>query len=245
MSRPLLIILPGWNGSRASWADFMELAKADFDVECVELPCFGSEPEPNEVWGVEEYAAFVKAKIARLKGQKPGQKVILLGHSFGGQVAAYLVGNNEGICDTLILSGPAIFRKKWSLKRLIFWPIAKAGKLFFSIPGLTGFKDVARRILYRSADSPDYAKTNGIVREIFKKVTKQDVSIYLSGIKVPTLIVAGSRDAWVSAKTSARVAGLITGAEFVVVPNGLHGLHRQNPAGLLEIIKKYLASHTS
>lgn len=234
--KPTLLIIPGWGGTRETWRDFIVLAKENFEVICVELPCFGAEPPPSSVWGVEEYTQFVKSKIP------PSKKVIILGHSFGGQVAVSLVGANPGICDTLILSGPAIFRKKWSLKRLVFWPIAKVGKLLFSVPGLGQLQTLARSVLYKAIDSPDYTQTSGRTREIFQKITTQDVSGFLPRITIPTLIVAGECDTYVSARSSARAAALIPHARFIEVSGGIHGLHRQDPTNFLEIIKNYLAS---
>lgn len=237
MSKPTLVILPGWGGTRQTWADFIALAEPDFAVHCVELPCFGAEPEPPAVWGVEEYANFVKVKISQIKSKTSvNQRLVILGHSFGGQVAVQLVGTNPGICDTLILSGAAIFRQKKSFKRLLFWPIAKVGKLLFSLPGLRQLASLARRALYKAADSPDYLATSGIQRQIFQRVTTQDVSALLPRISVPTLVIAGEKDSYVSAASSRRVANAISHSRFVLVPHGRHGLHRDNLENFLRII---------
>lgn len=238
MARPTLIILPGWNGTKNSWQTFIDLAQENFEVRCIELPGFGNEPCPTEVWGVEEYAAFVKGKI---NGLGIGKKIILA-HSFGGQVATYLVGTNPGICDTLILSGPAIFRKKHSLRRLIFWPIAKLGGLLFKIWPLTKVQVLAKKVLYRVADSPDYSQTSGIQRQIFKKVTTQNVAPCLPNIKVPTLVVAGKLDTFVPSKISKKAAREIPGAKFVEFPGLRHGLHQGQPAELLRVINEFVQS---
>ena len=36
------------------------LAQRDFNVVCIDLPCFGTEPCPTSVWGVEEYSNLVR-----------------------------------------------------------------------------------------------------------------------------------------------------------------------------------------
>ncbi len=236
MSKPTLIILPGWGGTRESWREFIHLAEAEFQVRCLELPGFGGEPCPTEVWGVEEYANFVKAKI---NGLGIGKKIILA-HSFGGQVATYLVGNNPHICDTLILSGPAIFRKKESLRRIIFWPIAKVGGLIFKIWPLSKLQTLARRVLYRVADSPDYNNTSGTLREIFRKVTTQSVAEWLPKIKVPTLVVAGKLDSFVPSEVSKKAAAEIPNAKFVEFPKARHGIHQSAPTELLAEIVKFI-----
>ncbi len=236
MSKPILIILPGWGGTLVSWQKFIALAETYFEVKCFELPGFGNEPAPATVWGVEEYASFVKNKINGLGVHKK----IILAHSFGGQVAAYLVGTNPGICDTLILSGPAIFRKKHSLRRLMFWPIAKLGSLIFLVWPLSTFKVQAKRFLYRVADSPDYGQTAGILRQIFQKVTTQDVSSELVKITVPTLVVAGKLDTFVSCADSQKAAAQIPESEYVEFASGRHGLHLNQSAELLQTIINFI-----
>lgn len=238
--KPTLLIIPGWGGTRQTWANFIALAEKDFDVVCQELPCFGAEPEPSRIWGVEEYAEFVKGKIARIKVQNPDKKIIILGHSFGGQVAVQLVGTNPNICDTLILSGPAIFRKSCSLKQLVFWPIAKFGKLVLRLPGLRSFSGLAKKVLYKAADSPDYSQTSGIKRQIFQKIIQQDVSNYLLQITIPTLVVSGNHDTYVPWRSSKRAAEQIPNGKFVLVPDGSHGLHLNNPVNFLNIIKNFI-----
>lgn len=236
MSKPILIILPGWGGTKETWRDFITLAQTKFVVHCLELPGFGSEPAPDTVWGVEEYANFVKRKINTLG---IGKKIIL-GHSFGGQVAAQLVATNVGICDTLILSGPAVFRKKKSLRRIIFWPIAKIGGLFFALWPFCKLRRLATKILYKLADSPDYQQTSGTLRQVFQKITTQDLGEVLKDITVPTLVLAGTKDNYVSSANSRQVASRISQARYVEFPGLGHGLHHQ-PEQMLAAITQFLA----
>lgn len=233
-----LVIIPGWGGSQDTWQKFINLARREFEVVCVELACFGNEPCPDSIWGVEEYADFVKKKLTELAADP--QNTVILGHSFGGQIAVQLAGNSPGICDKLILSGAAVFRKKISLTRLIFWPVAKLGNLVFSLPGLTWLKPLARKLLYRVADSPDYNETSGIKRKIFRRVSRQDVSAHLAKIQVPTLVVWGQQDEMVPLWQGREIAGLLPCAELKIVPGGRHGLHLQDPAGLLQIVRTFI-----
>lgn len=238
MERPLLIILPGWGGTRQTWQTFIDALQTEFEVHCLELPCFGAEPCPTEIWGVEEYANFVKNKIDEIKGKSDvrNPKSVLLGHSFGGQVAVVLAATNSNICDDLILSGPAVFRHPQPLKTALFWLLAKLGKMVLSTPGLAKLQPFARRLLYKAADSPDYNKTTGIKREIFKKITRQDVAKLLPRIKVPTTVIAGRHDTYVSWRDSQKVAAAIPHARFELIAAGRHGLHHTHIATLKTIL---------
>jgi len=235
--KPKLIILPGWGGSRQTWSDFVSLAESDFEVEVIELPCFGDEPCPSSIWGVEEYSQFVKDKIISLK--QVNQTTILLGHSFGGQIATYLLAHEPNIVDKLILSGAAIYRRPESIRNKIFKLIAKSGKIVFSLPGLNKLAGFMRKVLYKTAGTGDYNKTNGIKRDIFLKITKQDVNEFLPDIKIPTLVVWGDRDTFVSVKDATLIAENIVGAKLEIIKNGTHGLHFWKKEELLQLIKSF------
>jgi pimeloyl-ACP methyl ester carboxylesterase len=228
-----LIIIPGWGGTSDTWKRFTDLAKDDFDVHFVDLPCSGSLPCPDSVWGVEQFADFVKEKISDL------EKPILLGHSFGGQIATNLVANNPDMFSKLILSGAAVMRPDYPVKRFIFEAIAKTGKILFDIPGLGRLRPLAKKILYKAADAPDYGKTEGIKQEIFKKIIRQSQKDVLEKIVVPTLVVWGSKDSYVPLREGRVVASMIPDAELKIIDGGKHGLHLQQPENLLQIINEF------
>jgi len=230
-----LVILPGWGGTKETWQKFVDLAKQNFDIQVINLPCFGDEPCPKEPWGIAEYSEFVKSKIINL--QSP---IILMGHSFGGQVAAYFASQNSNLIDKLILFAPALLRKKPGLRSLLFGFVAKIGKLFFKLPFIEKFDVWAKKILYKAADSPDYNNTSGIKREIFKKIIRQDLSEYLPKILVPTMLLQGTMDKYVAVKDSQKAGQLIPNCQLEIIPLARHGLHFQDPQKLLEKIKKFI-----
>ncbi|PLX28510.1 hypothetical protein C0581_02055 [Candidatus Parcubacteria bacterium] len=233
MNKPNLIIIPGWGGNFQTWLEFSNLAERYFEVTCIELPCFGNEPCPDTVWGVEDYAEFVKEKIKGIEGEK-----ILFGHSFGGQVATYLMAKNPKLVDKLVLSGAATFRPKKSCKRMIFCVVAKIGKVFFKLPILNRLDLVMKKVLYRLAKSPDYTHTSGTKKEIFKKIIRQDLEHLLPDIQVPTLVVWGEHDDYTPLEQGKRIAKIIPNASLEIIEKGRHGLHMHNREKLLEILKK-------
>ncbi len=239
-----LIILPGWGGSHETWADFVELAKPHFaDVVVINLPCFGTEPCPTDVWGVEEYSHFVEEKIskyANLPAGRQGMQIVLLGHSFGGAVATHLVANNPELIDKLILSGAAVYRPKNYIRRILLGTFAKFGKVLFKIPFIEKGNVWAKSVLYKAADSPDYASTSGIKRDIFRKIIRQDLGYLLPLIAVPTCVIQGTRDTYVPYAYGARMAEHIPHASFVSVAGGTHGLHLKKKQELLDTILEFL-----
>jgi len=236
MQKKQILIIPGWDGTKKNWQNFINIANKKYDIFCLELPCFGNEPCPKKVWGVEEYADFVEEKIKSLNSDN----LILLGHSFGGQIASYLVAKNNSLAKKLILSGAAIIREKSKFKKIIFLPFAKIGKIIFFLPFLKKFKKIAQKVLYRTINSPDFFKTSGIKREIFKKIIKQDFSDLLKNIKTPTLVVWGNRDSYVPLRFGKKIVKKIPNSKLIIIKGGKHGLHIQQPENLYNIIDNFI-----
>lgn len=236
MKNKILIILPGWGGNTQTWTKFTDIAERKIDTYVIDLPCFGIEPCPNEVWGVKEYANFVKDKIKGITSDP----VVLLGHSFGGQVATYMAAHNPELIDKLILSGAAVFRPSKLIKRTVFGKVAKLGKLIFKLPLLKKYSVQSRRIIYKIANSPDYSHTDGIKKEIFKKIIRQDLVKLLPQINVPTLVVWGTKDSYVPVKKGKKIAKLIPNAKLKIFSKGKHGLHLQIPKELFQVIYDFI-----
>lgn len=231
-----LIIIPGWGGTQENWQSFIDLAKKDYQVVFLSLPCFGDKPCPSEIWGVDEYVDFVKNKIQDLNITKP----ILFAHSFGGQIASKLVVENPNLIDKLILSGAAIIRPSHTTKRIIFGIIAKIGQIIFKLPILNRFNSLAKKILYCVADSPDYNQTNGIKRKIFQKVIRENLEYLLPKIKKETLVVWGEYDKYVSLKIGKKIAQLIPNSKLKIISQGKHGLHINCPERLLKEVNNFI-----
>ncbi len=231
-----LIILPGWNGSHETWNSFVQKAKVFFDVQVIDLPCFGDEPCPKEIWGIEEYADFVLSKI-KIKNTK----IILLGHSFGGQVATLFASQHPELIEKLILCGAAIVRPEYKIKRAFFGVVAKVGKNTLSLFESKRLNSVAKKVLYHVADSPDYTQTSGMKRNIYQKIIRQDMQYVLSDILMPTLIVWGTKDKMTPLRFAKKIANQIPNATIQLIHNGTHGLHHEKTQNqLIEIIHTFV-----
>jgi pimeloyl-ACP methyl ester carboxylesterase len=233
-----LVILPGWGGSHETWKDFIALASTKFAVVCIDLPCFGDEPCPDKVWNVEDYATFVSQKI-NSELRTPNSELILLGHSFGGQVAVVLASKHPELIDKLILSGAAVIRPNKIFRRLLFGTIAKFGKLLFKLPFLEKFDVLARKILYKTADSPDYKATAGTKRNIYKKIIRNDLRKSLPDLKMPTLVTWGTRDNMTPIRHGTKIARLLPNSKMAVFPGG-HNLHNELTKEYLTVIEQFI-----
>jgi len=234
---PAILILHGWGGSSDSWLKVQEiLAKAGFKVICPDFPGFGKSKTPFETWGAKEYANFVLnlTKILEL------QKFFLLGHSFGGRVAIKFSVLYPEKIKSLILCDSAGIKQKWGLGEKLIFQISKLGNAIFTPTPLKRFKDKAKNLFYLFLRHRDYAKADGMMRKILKKVITEDLLDDLPQIKTRTLIIWGESDKLVPVKYVHIFKEKIENSELKILPKIGHSPHLEVPEKLTEIIINFL-----
>lgn len=227
-AKETLLILPGWRRSASEWLPIAKSLSDKYKVIVLDLPGFGVTTLPKRVFGVFEYADFVRKFLQKLKINK----CIVLGHSFGGRVAIVLASEGN-IIDKLILvdSGGIeqrnLYAKLISLFRLIFFPI------LMLLP--VSFKNKIGNLM----GSEDY-KDSGEMRKIFVKIVNQDLVSFLPKIKVPTFIMWGDRDNVLQVSQTKIFKKEIRGSRVRIVWGAGHNPHIQKPEQLVVILKEIL-----
>ena len=226
--RPLVIV-PGWGHGRESWEPLVH-SFAPRELHVIELPGFGSEPPPRGAWGVPQYAAWVRERLAPFEERG----FDLLGHSMGGRVAAHLASEGVRGLHTLILYGaPVLYRPSVSVRargfaakalKPILAPLVSAGAL--------------------SGGELKEAEQRGM-GEIFKKVVPFDQSATLPRIEAPTLLLWGEGDEAVSLGIAKEAHALIKGSELLALPGLGHNAHIENATLFAGAVNRYLAAHES
>jgi len=119
----MIVILHGWGHNGQLWQNLAN--KLGSSAKSLDLPGFGSEPLVEDDWGVPQYAHWVERKIKKYKN------VVLIGHSFGGRIAAEIASRKQIYVKGLILSGaPCIYRP--SFQTLLRIKIYKMLRVFFT-----------------------------------------------------------------------------------------------------------------
>lgn len=232
-----LLILHGWGGSSASWVEVQRiLSKRGFKVVVVDLPGFGKSVTPPLPWGISEYAKFVLNFIEKLDFKK----VNLLGHSFGGRIAIKFAVLYPKRLKKLILCASAGIKHPLNFFQRIIFKLAIFGNFLFSKRPLRRFKDVARNTFYLFLRKKDYTKVKGIMKEIFKKVTKEDIKPELANIKAKTLLIWGEKDKAVPLEDAYLMRKKIPQSILEIIPGASHTPNLEMPEKITEIILKFL-----
>ena len=148
-----IVILHGWASHLGNWQPFVnKLQKKGYKVYLPNLPT-------DKPMNTDEYSSWLKTYTKKLT------KFILIGHSFGGQIAINHAARFPKKVVKLVLINSAGIRKKISLKRFIFLLLAKIGKLIFKLPLLSKYTSVAQKLLYKSAREQDYLKASTVLKK--------------------------------------------------------------------------------
>lgn len=234
-----------------------------------DLPGFGKSDEPRENWNLDNYVDFIDKFIeTAMRGRgfeliknimkninlndmgagilsvnkkvNPPQKVILVGHSFGGRIAIKYATRHPDKIEKLILTGAAGIKHPLNLRQKIFYAMAKIGKAFFSLPGINKLDKYAKMFLYGAARERDYINANPGMKEIMKCIIGEDLTPILDRVKIPTLLVWGRNDHSTPLSDGNTMHDKIDGSEMIIIDQANHSLPYQKPEEFAEAVLTFI-----
>ncbi len=92
---PVLVMLHGFTGSKENWYPLIGRLRGKYRLLVPDLPGWGeSERKPGDDYGyvaqAERVDGFIRRLVSRPGGSTDGRRVVLLGHSMGGGIAALM-----------------------------------------------------------------------------------------------------------------------------------------------------------
>lgn len=233
-SRPIYI-LHGWSVSpdvEAHWQPFRQcLHKLGLATHFLALPGFAGH-ELEQAWSLDLYVEWVLAQLP------PRQAVILIGHSFGGQLAVRLTARHpERVAQLILISASGIRSQDWlaKVKRGTWQRLAKWGRAF-------SHSKRARYLLYGLIGERDYLQASPVMRATMSQVLSADTQDDAARVTRPTLIIWGKHDRVTPPWIGERYARLIQASQFHLLPNSRHAPHRTEVEATCLLIKHFLAS---
>jgi len=228
-----IILLHGWGAeSKKLYPLKNNLEKFGWQVLVPKLPGFEA-PPPKSIWGLKDYSDYVLKKARKKFGKK---RFFVFGHSFGGAIAIKLASENFKETTGVILCATRGVSREKLIKRLFFIILAKMGKIFLLNKRLAlGF----RWLLYKLAREHDYEKTEGIMREVFKKIISEDIKPLLVKVKIPTLILWGEKDKTTPVKDAYFLHSRLSKSKLITFKNQGHRLPYEEAETLAKEIEKW------
>lgn len=227
-----ILILHGWGSRAENWAHVKELLEVQgHKVFVPDLPGFGQEPAPATAWNIDNYVEWVRKYVKKnlVTSGELVEPFFLLGHSFGGSVAAKYALRYPEKVEKLFLAASAGVRKK-TVKKDFFRKIS---------PLFRGFS-LLKKIFYRFFVKSDYQQTSGVMREIYLKIIAEDISDVFSKISVPTVIIWGEKDNTTPISDAYFMNKEIKNSKLEILPGIGHRIRAEAPELLVEKIIKYI-----
>jgi pimeloyl-ACP methyl ester carboxylesterase len=224
-----LLILPGWKRSINEWIPVAAIIPDKYKVILLDLPGFsGSTAMSKEVFGVFEYANFVRKFLEKLGIDK----CTVLGHSFGGRIGIVLAAEGKMVNKLILVDSSGIERKSLYVKIMHIIKI-------ISLPLLVILPALIRNKIRNLFGSRDY-KTAGQMRKILVKTTNQNLESFLPKIKIPTFIIWGDKDKTLPVSQAKIFKAGIKDARVRIVWGAGHDPHLQKTEQFTAILKDIL-----
>lgn len=232
-----IVILHGWRVGGERYHEIKNLFEhMGHRVYTPDLPGMGEVKLTKDIMSIDDYVDWVEEYLK----ENHLNKVILIGHSFGGRISAKLAARHPKMIEKLILTGAPLIRRKLSLKKHMLSLVAKGGKVITQkAPKPIG--NFLRKVLYYALGEWDYYKTNDSLRETFKRVVNEDLVTVLPKILVPTLVVWGEYDKLVPVSDGKEIAAKIRGSVLDIIHGATHALPYDHPREFVEAVDKFIA----
>lgn len=232
---PRILLMHGWGCDHTTLASIQKVLETGMHVYSMDLPGFGSTPEPAGTWGVEEYTRLTEKFIAAVGGDIH----ILLGHSFGGRVGL-LLSSRDTTITKLILVDAAGVKPRRPLRYYLKVYSYKAARHFYRLLlGRAGAEKRLEKIRARRG-SADYAQASPRMRAILSRCVNEDLKHVMPSIKASTLLIWGADDTATPLSDAKVMEKLIPDAGLVSFDGCGHYSFLDNPAGFRAVLTEFL-----
>jgi pimeloyl-ACP methyl ester carboxylesterase len=243
--RPAILMIHGWAGSAEDFRPLFDLLPPTVRAIAVDLPGCGQSDKPDAVYDLPYFVTFLKAFCDTLGLER----IMLVGHSMGGQFAVHFTTRWPGIVQRLVLIAP------YGLK-------GEEG-IWLGLAGWGGFVDLGFRlnnklfiewalranVLYQAAPAIVHAAVESTARSILgpessraiARITRNvighdSVEGLLPAVEQETLIIWGDHDKVLAPSWATTFLTQIPRARLVMVKDSGHMPmieHPEETAGLI------------
>lgn len=244
-----LLYLHGWGGSKELWWDTLARLADTHRGVALDLPGTGGTSLPPSLRTMPDMARWMARTCARLGLER----VTLVGHSLGGNLAAQVALDFPALARRLVLVDAALdaaclpVRARWPLHgrlglpalrlmRLASLPLAAAGRGTSPDQALGFWRAYARRThWYAQANRDDRA----LQSQLQALTDNPLLPARLAALHLPVLLLHGARDSVVPIAGAQALARALAGAKLIVFPTAHHCPMDTDPAGFAQALRDF------
>ena len=234
-SDKVVLVLHGWGSSLDSWREFLQLPENNFACFIFfEFPGFGLTQEPEAAWHLEDFVDYTNEFQKYVKSEHNLEPNYILCHSFGGRVSAHLLSQKKHNFKAAVMLAPAIIKPQLNLLQKLSKNIGPKIQFLHKIPLFSKLIKLYRRLI----GAVDYNKLAGSMKQTFENIVSSNVESLLPQIKVPVLLVWGTKDVLTPVKMSRKAHKLIPNSILKIIPGMTHGIHKHIPEDVSKVCLK-------
>ena len=220
---PPVVCVHGAGVSSREFRPFLEALGPHHDAWSVDLPGFGASAGPKRPLGLRALADALTEWLTAVGLDQ----VVLLGGSFGCQVAVDLAVRHPGRIAALVLVGPTVDpAARGFLRQVLRWARNAPRERPSMAPlNLADYRDAGPRRLVG----------------VFAESLRDRVEDKLPHVPVPTLVVRGAHDRLVPQEWAEEVTRLLPAGRLAVVPESGHMVPYRQPDALAVLVRNFLA----
>ena len=207
------------------------LAERGVASVALDLPGFGSSPLPATAGGARHYAELVVPALTAISDAP----LVLVGHSFGGTVAAVVASTHPQTVHSLVLTGAPLIRPAASKKA----PLAYRTQRWLHAKGILG--DERIEAARQKFGSLDYRNAHGLMRDVLVASVNESYEVELASLTVPVDLVWGEVDRDIPVDVAERAQLLLRSDHTLRVVAGVgHMVPLEAPDELVDAVERAL-----
>lgn len=226
-SKTCLVYLHGWGQNIEMMMPIAKPFIKNYNVLIIDLPGFGLSEEPKTVWELDDYVEL----ISEFKRELKLNKLILIGHSFGGKISLMYAIKYKPEKIVLLASPYKNKKPKLSTKTKIL-------KVLKKVPVLNKLEGYVKKHI----GSTDYRNASEMMRKILVKHVNLDITNDVNKVKCPTLLIWGTNDDAVSYNDALELETLISNCGLVTYEGCTHYAYLERLDQTISVLKNFIGS---
>lgn len=255
-----LVLLHGFSNEAHVWDDIAPVVAPYYRTLAFDLRGHGdSDRDPERRYGYDAHVADLEAATSALGIER----MVLVGHSFGGRVAMVFAGRHpERIAGLVIVDSGPEHDPRGSLRIRLETESRGDGsfesRADYRVLMARNYPASSAKVVDRLADhslreredgrfvpklDPAFLRTvsehSGAEQERESRATSEALWKALAQISAPTLVIRGAASDVLSADVADRMVEVLPAGELAVVAQASHSVMTDNPEGTLDAISAF------
>ena len=215
--KPILVFLHGWGCDWQIWARQIRPLSQHFHLLLPDLPAFGRSRITNQqIWSSQQYITWLRHFLQQTVNK---QKFYLIGHSFGGKIAALYCAQQKSPQPEKLILVDAAGLPQSNKKQKILKTLTKM--MPTSLKQHLG-QNLKKRLLDLFGGSTDYLNSDQLQRRIFRQIVNEDIGEKLPKITVQTILIWGEEDRDTTLDRGRIMSKLIANSRLIIYKKAGH-----------------------